>query len=596
LKSPIELLLSLLTDVRRLEPDVKGLDRDVITIKKRYENEGNGFLTIALPSLCDSLDRGLAEGKFACPEGFCKPKGGTIPRLFSGMFCKVFAIESGLLLESPCVATVKCLREVLRLFKKLALANDREVILDRKAKDEFIETDTVCVSELDLSEKQQYILDVVCRYILPNLDTFEASELNCKHGPGAVVESLTANQKWSAMLTYSGKLEMMGFDCFYSTVWNETDASHILDESNYGASGDTARLISVLKNSTSRRTITIEPLVRQYVQQGLNTWLRDNITRCQVLRHCLALTDQTKNQHLALEGSRTGKWSTLDLKSASDLLSVKIVETVFRHRPLFLKELIDCRSPKVRNGESIYELRKFAGMGNATTFPVQSTVFAILAIAAIIDGSSQFPSYGNVQRVSRSIRVYGDDIIIPTKWARQVVVWLQKVGLRINLKKSFMDGYFRESCGVDAFLGHDVTPLYVRHHPDTTSIKEPNTIAHYVSLCNQAWLRGLYTMSTLLRDHVEEILRKRLPLVTEDSGLLGLHTRLGAQEFHRWNPELQRPETKGYMLLPITRPDNIDGYAALLKFFHTPLLGRSVGHLKKSPVRFSSKIVQRWVP
>jgi hypothetical protein len=597
MKSPIELLLSLLTDVRRLEPDVKGLDRDIVTIKKRYENEGDGFLTIALPALGAALDRGFPEGKFACPPGFSKPRGGTIPRLFSGMFCKVFDIETGLLVRgTDNEGVVKCLREILFLFKKLGLTSDQDENLDRKARAEFFEVENACVSDFNFSEKQHYILDCVSRYIVPNLDNFEVGDLNYKHGPGAVFEGLKANQKWNALLVYSNKLDHLGFDCIYASYSGYVAGSggHNLPE--YGASGDTAKLITVLKSSTARRTITIEPVVRQFVQQGFNTWLRDNIARCSVLGNCLALTDQSKNQRLALEGSRTGYWATIDLKSASDLLSTKVVETVFRYRPRFLEELISCRSPNVKDGRSVHTLDKYAGMGNATTFPVQSVVFATLAIAALLEGQSVRPTYRNVQRVSRLVRVYGDDIIVPSELAHQVVVWLLAVGLKVNLKKSFTVGDFRESCGVDAYRGYDVTPLYVRHHPDKTSKKEPSTIAHYVSLSNLAWLRGLYAMSTCLSDHVEELIRKKLPLVRSDCGLLGLHTHQGAQEFHRWNRELQRPETKGYMLLPVKRKDSIDGYAALLKFFLTPLLGRGKGHLEFSPVRFQNRIAQRVVP
>jgi hypothetical protein len=593
MKSPIVLLLSLLTDVKRLEPDVKGLDRDVITIQKRYENEGNGFLTVALPALCDALDRGLADGKFACPRGFSTTPGGTIPRIFSGMFCKVFATDTGLLKEDAPVGIVKCLRELLRLFKKLVLDSDRDSLLDQKARREFGECDQACLDEFDLSEKQLFILSAVCRSILPNLDTFDERELPCKHGPGAVFETLTLNQKWQALLEHSPLLDEVGLDCV-------AFGQHGLDDPSigqeYGVSGDLAKLITVPKSNTSKRTITVEPVVRQYVQQGLNTVLRDSISCCSVLRNCLALTDQSKNQNLALEGSRTGRWATMDLKSASDLLSVKIVEFTFGFRPRFLSWLIRARSPRVKDGSLRYDMKKFAGMGNATTFPVQSVVFASLAIAAILEGSNLYPSFGNIVRVSRRVRVYGDDIIVPSEHAHQVAVWIHSVGLKVNTKKTFAVGNFRESCGVDAWKGYNVTPLYVRHYPAKPSIREPSAIAHLVSLSNHAWLRGLYAMSTHLCELVESCLRKQLPLVRQDSGSLGWHTHQNGQDFHRWNPALQRLETKSLVQVPLKKKDPVDGYAALLKFWHTPLLGRDVGHLQKSPVRFSSRIVQRWVP
>ena len=90
MKSPVVLLSTLLQGCKRLEPCVNGIDRDVLTIESRVKHEGDGFLTIALPALCDAFDEGLSTGKFTCPPGFKKTRGGAIPRLFSGMLCEVF--------------------------------------------------------------------------------------------------------------------------------------------------------------------------------------------------------------------------------------------------------------------------------------------------------------------------------------------------------------------------------------------------------------------------------------------------------------------------------------------------------------------------
>jgi hypothetical protein len=596
MKSPIVLLRSLLTDVNRLESDVKGLERDIITIEKRYEDEGDGFLTIALPAFGHALDRGLADGKFTCPRGLKKVRGGAIPRLFSGMLCKVFDIETGNLKSDSHESTVKCLREILFLFKKLRLDSDSEEFLDIKAKEGFFQNDETCSREFVPHERMLFILDRVSSYILPNIDTFDERELECKHGPGAVVEGFTPNQKWASVGRFSPFLQNFGYDSFYL---REEMGEHVVvpgASSTDSASSSISKLITVPKNSTSRRTITVEPCALQFVQQGLNALLRENISRCSVLRCSLDLTDQSKNQVLALEGSHTGLWATLDLKSASDLLSVKLVSIVFRHRPRLLEALMSCRSTEVRSGSSIQPLQKYAGMGNATTFPVQSIAFAVLAIASLLDGDNKFPSFRNVLRAARNVRVYGDDIIVPSKHSHLTMDWITAFGLTVNRNKSFTTGNFRESCGVDAYRGVDVTPLYIRFHPDHSSKKEPNTIAHLASLSNHAWLRGLYSMSTYLQGVAERALGKSLPLTNSKCGLLGLHTRRDAHEFHRWDSKLQCPVTKGYMLLPLKRKDKLDGYAALLKSFHVPLLGRAPGHLEKSPVRFKSRIAQRWVP
>lgn len=346
-------------------------------------------------------------------------------------------------------------------------------------------------------------------------------------------------------------------------------------------------------------------MLSQFIQQGLNIVLRDSIERSLILRNCLALTDQSKNQQLALEGSQYDNWATIDLKSASDLLSVSLVEAVFRHNGLFLDHMMDCRSRYIAcpgytgpkgNGVTLKQgLAKFAGMGNALTFPVQSICFAITCIAAILDQKGIKPNYWNVRRASRLIRVYGDDIIVDTRYAHQCVNWLQSVGLQVNVKKSFLRGNFKESCGVDAWRGVDVTPLYLRSRPDSQST-EPNVIGGLVATSNQAWMRGLYEFSTELADEVEERLGIALPLVGAGSGSLGWHSRQDAANPTRWNRDLHMFETRTVVLKPLKRRDRLDGYAALLKFYHVPLLGRARGHLEKSPIRYKLRMALTWVP
>lgn len=611
MKSPIILLRALLADVKRLEPDVKGLERDILTLEQRFEHEGYGFLAVALPSLCEALVQGLATGRFACPLGFKTTKGETIPRLFSGMFCMVFDPSSGHLKDPKLgnFGVIKLLREILNLFKKTQLSDSTTELLDAKAKAEFFENDEL-IKPLVLESSYAHHLDRVCAFLMPSLCVRDFGNIECKHGPGAVAEGYKANQKWSALIEAirndSVDVDTYGL-CSMATVLHleefnssprRSDHSSYVDvalSNDDGASSRTARLVSVPKNSTSARTITVEPLVNQYVQQGLNILLRSSIERCGILSQCLALTDQTKNQILALEGSLTDRWATIDLKSASDLLSLSLVEAVFRHHGPFLKAMVGCRSSFVSLDNCPRPIKKFAGMGNALTFPVQSIVFATVAIAAILHSQGKKPDYRGAKRAARYIRVYGDDIIVDTRYARTVVDRLQEVGLKVNLKKSFLGGNFKESCGCDAYMGVDITPVYLRVRPDDSST-DANIIASLVSTSNQAWLRGLYSFSAHLKNEVEERLKKRLPLVSQESGMLGWHTHLDAMEPHRWNHVLHRLETRTYGLVSLKRKDPIDGYSALLKFFHVPLIGRVKDHLEKTTVRFKNKLKAVYVP
>jgi hypothetical protein len=667
MKSPIALLRSLLSDFKRLNPGVKGLDRDIISIEKRFENEGYGFLTIALPALDAALVRGVSSGKFTCPTGFKTLRRGTIPRIFSGMFCKVFDSLSGNLVESPDLGVLKDLRTVLLLFKKTQLSTENEDSLHIKAVDEFYQCDVIASAVL-IPDRHDDLIGRVSKLLLNTLNSKDIERAKYKHGPGAVKEGYKANEKFAALydalwregdrlneyglwgigdsqysfshIHFNGVSPVDGQDQVKSSrsnaLRNETflkqrrntlpksDRDHLLRSGVTDldrASRSSAKLISVPKNSSARRTITVEPMLNQYIQQGLNTLLRDSISECRVLRNCIALSDQSLNQKLALEGSLLDNWATIDLKSASDLLSQKLVKSVFRHHNQFLGHMMDCRSPYVvEASKPLLILGKFAGMGNALTFPVQSICFAVVCIAAILDSEGTTPTYWNVRRASRRIRVYGDDIIIQSKYAHHCVDWLHDVGLKVNVKKSFLTGNFKESCGVDAFRGVDITPLYIKHRPDQTEA-DPNVIAGFVSLSNHMWLSGLYEASTWLKNEVEALLGRTLPLVSRDSGSLGWHTRLDGMTAHKWCRTTHRFLTRTLALTSIKRSDKLDGYAALFKclssarddnqlnvdgyqqdrskvqknLFPEPM-AQEPDHLERTPMRYKSRIRPRWVP
>lgn len=613
MKSPliVRLLQALIHDVSRLEPDVKGLDRDYVTIQARFEHEGVGFLSITLSSLCDAVDYGLAEGCFTCPTGFRKCRSGALPRLFSGLLCKVFDLRTGSLKERPCTRTVKNLRQILRFFKKFVPESDREKSLHDDAVRTFWDAESRCSESFNPLHTD--LLSRVSGYTLSGLDHYRSDQIIPKHGPGAVRERLAPNQKWSEAfesIKFDSEFDRYSLALFSDA--NRTAEELLLDYATGSSSRmfkignrsflthglsprGCARLVSVPKNSSARRTITVEPLLNMFIQQGLNTELRSQIEKCSVLSNCLALTDQDYNQYLALIGSRTGEWSTLDLSAASDLLSNELVKIVFGRHQEFYSCMDQCRTEFVEHNKSARRLVKFAGMGNALTFPVQSCVFALLAICAILsqEGYSA-PSVWDVRRTSRVVRVYGDDIIVPTRYSRQVTEWIESFGLKVNRKKSFTNGFFRESCGLDSFMGVDVTPIYYRVDP-LNSPADAEVLGSWVSTANQLWDAALYQCSDTLRDAVEGVLGP-LPLVSRESGALGWFTRSGASSFQRWNKHLHFLEVQAPRIIPLQQKDILGGEPALFKFFLTPLIQRGPGHLKRSAKRFSVKIARRWMP
>jgi hypothetical protein len=189
------------------------------------------------------------------------------------------------------------------------------------------------------------------------------------------------------------------------------------------------------------------------------------------------------------------------------------------------------------------------------------------------------------------------------------VNWLEDVGLKVNVRKSFLVGNFKESCGVEAYAGVDITPLYIKHRPDQTKA-DPSVIAGFVSLSNHMWMEGLYDASTWLKNEVESLLGRALPLVSRDSGSLGWHSRQDAMTAHKWCRNTHRFLTRTLALASIKRSDKLDGYAALFKclsmsregnteiqknLFPEPL-ALEKDHLDKTSMRYKIRIKPRWVP
>lgn len=587
MKSLIGLSRSLFKDLKRLHPDVRGLDRDLRTIEARIESEGVGFLSVALPAFGKAFDQSLASGKMANIPGFSRY--GQIPKFLSGIVCHIFDTKTGTLKSSPPYDAILSVRQVCYFFKKFLPADERASKLHNLAVRDFKSTDLE-IRDVDLSRLSRF--GHVCSFVLPGLD--EVQDFKCKHGPGAVLEGYTPNQKWievyHGLLDFDRRLTLLGYDLPASLL---VDHPFQDDDLQDDPVGPPARLVTVPKSSTALRTITVEPCLAQFAQQGLNTILRDHIRKDYVLSRCLALDSQVPNQVLALEGSRNGNWCTIDLSSASDRLSLQVVKEAFAKRPRFLEALLASRTPSVKLDSDVLTLKKYAGMGNATTFPVQSVVFACLAITAITQ-SEKYLTSAKVASAANDVRVFGDDIIIKTEHFQAFADWINCFGLKINQSKTFSEGFFRESCGVDAYSGVDVTPVYLRRDPEDTST-DPSSFASLVSTSNQLWTRCYYEVANHIRLRCDKW-KFPLPLVRRDSPGLGWETRQDVSQFQRWNRDLQRFEVRTLVSSPKKREDHLDDIPALLKFFHAPRLAEMQrDHASASVKRFNMSLLKRWV-
>lgn len=209
------------------------------------------------------------------------------------------------------------------------------------------------------------------------------------------------------------------------------------------------RVSFVAKDSTTMRTIAVEPHLNVCLQLGVHAYLARQLRRVGVDLH-----DQTGNQRMAREGA--ARWAdadplvTLDLSAASDSLSIGLVESLLP--PTWVDFLGCLRSDSYMvKGKGPYRYQKWSSMGNGYTFALESLVFAALAQACL-----------TLTRSQGRVAVYGDDIIVPRGSAALLIQVLKYCGFRVNTDKSSLFGEFRESCGEDYWATSRVVPVYLR--------------------------------------------------------------------------------------------------------------------------------------
>lgn len=208
-----------------------------------------------------------------------------------------------------------------------------------------------------------------------------------------------------------------------------------------------SKLEFVPKDAKTYRSIIKDPLLNKVIQLCYGDYLKDRLLSVGL--------DLSNGQHtqraLAKKGSLTGDLATLDLSSASDLISRNLVRHLLPYE--WYETLSDCCSSTISFGGAQVYLEKFAGMGNGFTFPLETLIFWALCKAVEED---------TMDVKDRIVKVYGDDIICPTECVAGIFRVFQSCGFSINKSKSFWTGEFRESCGSDWISGKQVRPVFLR--------------------------------------------------------------------------------------------------------------------------------------
>lgn len=255
----------------------------------------------------------------------------------------------------------------------------------------------------------------------------------------------------------------------------------------------------VPKTADTSRMICVEPSLNMFFQLGLGRLMEEWMEES----YGISLATQPDvNRRLARIGSLDGSFSTIDLSSASDSISLRLCSEILPQWVFDTLMELRCRSTLIGNEE--IRLEMMSTMGNGFTFPLQTIIFSSIIRAA--HHISGIPIHS---RVNRNWSCFGDDLICDTRAYRNVIRLLQLTGFTPNPSKTFFEGPFRESCGTDWLLGQPVRGVYIKR------LRSPQDICVAINLLNEwsansglalqracsllrGWLRGLFRPVTYM--------------------------------------------------------------------------------------------------
>jgi hypothetical protein len=573
--------------------------RDRKTIERRVEHEGLSFLTITLPNFCSDFERSLAVGKVVPGSFLGFKKRGCLPALLQGFTERVFDTGTGCLLDEPDICAIFALRQICLLFKKVLLPCSSE--RERKAYERFFECEQEVAQASDSYPPDTLyhfgaVADLLWGSSLQALNhTVRAQDHIPRHGPGATAERISGNGKYELRSWHERLQPFFPIDRF--GIPNLGFQSEI-EGINFFEPGaePPVRVITVPKTLKTPRIIAIEPVCMQYTQQALMELIVPTLESAPLTRRRLNFTDQTENQRLALEASRTGRFATLDLKEASDRVSVKLVGRMLNSVPCLRDAVLACRSTTADvPGLGVIPLTKFASMGSALCFPIEAMVFYTIILSSIQRSQGTRLTLKSLQKASRGVRVYGDDIIVPVEYVRSVCSELEALGLVVNVHKSFETGKFRESCGLDAYDGVPVKPVYCRRLLPS-KLRDTEEMLSAISMANQFYLNGYWKTAYQLFGDLERL--APVPVVKETSRIFGRLSYLDGYQPTRWDRNLHHHMVKGITVTSRLRKSVISGYAAMMKCFlrRGELPHHDPKHLERSGRPESVDIKIRWAP
>jgi hypothetical protein len=604
-KSPVgtiaDLLCSLITDVTLLcGSDPKEAERDAQTLRERVRCEGLGFCTKVLPKLGKAIDRSFETGVLESPNNFRKVRGSEIPVFLQGISRLVYS-EDGCLRPRAMrdLQAVKGLRQLCFSFYKLELPYSDLVVDGTLAS--FVSTDAALPDEV--AAENDEVLLLASQLLEEVLADFDPLAITPGHGPGAVATGERGWGKYDFKRRFNSIHSVYSYPKYFLT---RGIRGTLRDKQSWYASWKReehgiAKVVLVPKDSRGPRLISCEPLEFQWMQQGLGRalvrYLEGHKTAA---RGLVNFTDQSVNRTLARIGSSweteepvkvlkfpanlvgftneangvTGCISsekhlpptgmaTIDMKDASDRVSLALVRALFPDHVLDSLEALRTSATRLPNGMVVW-MKKYAPMGSSLCFPVEALVFWAISTACM----AELKPGGKSWHLPKCY-VYGDDILVPVRHFEKVVATLERYALVVNRDKSYAYGPFRESCGGDYLDGSDVTPVKFRYFTDLSP--DAKSYPHLVEGIHKLWLRGYWKTM----DDLHRLVESRWGVVPAGSALAGYpcirldHPAAVAYNRDRvktrWDEGLQRWEHRVRTVKTEEKRDDFEGWGRLIR-------------------------------
>jgi hypothetical protein len=549
----------------------------------RFQREGLPFLTKTLPKFekyvlaCIESNKILKNDAHIVPTDF-KWKSGY--PLFMRVLLKRVIFDR-------CAESLKSIRQICSYFYKLSLDYSKELLTS--AEQEYVERDRTSELNWDYLREGRKVFNKVFQKT-GNVSIHDAYR-NPRNGPGAFSGSGQISIPFEVYKLYPDSYigtttrrfsDVSGlFRAYPSARYNITYATDL----------NVAEVVFVPKDSRGPRVISKEPLHNLRAQLSALDILVDTI--CADSKGRINFLDQRINRTLAQKASVDRSLSTLDCRNGSDLLQNRVVNYITSDAPVN-KVFQRSRTEFVRlPSGKITRLNKYANMGNGLCFPAMALTMYIAVLVGIMKETGM--SLPKARQIL--LFVYGDDIIVDSRFHNAAISGLEAFGFCINRDKSFAKGFFRESCGGDYLAGSDVTP--VRLKLQGAGLGEAKQYRRgYINLndngtlqlerhCRELVDKGLYCLSYYYYKRLKKALGD-MPNVSRKSVALGIydpHTRATGTDFRAFIPRSVKLRSVGV--------DPYKGIAMSLKKDYSSILDTPQPAYGEVALRHKVKLIRK---